>query len=58
MEKGQLNFVKKNLDKKISKTKYTFYFKGPNRNEKYDTLHLESGSHDLKIKKHLKTSSV
>ena len=52
--KGQLNFVKKNLDKKnFKKLNILSISKGPNRNEKYDTLHLESGSHDLKKLKNI-----
>ena len=52
--KGQLNFVKKNLDNKnFKKINLLSISKGPNRNEKYDTLHLESGSHDLKKLKNI-----
>jgi excinuclease ABC subunit C len=47
--KGQLNTVKKNLDKKfLEKIKLISVSKGPNRNEKYDILHDGKNSHELK----------
>ena len=47
--KGQLNTVKKNLDKKfLKKIKFISLSKGPNRNEKYDTLHY--GKNNLELK--------
>ena len=46
--KGQLNTVKKYLDKKfLKKIKFISVSKGPNRNEKYDTLHYDKDSHEL-----------
>ena len=40
--KGQLNTVKKYLDKKLlKKIKFISVSKGPNRNEKYDILHYD-----------------
>ena len=46
--KGQLNTVKKNLDKKfLEKIRFISVSKGPNRNEKYDTLHYDKGSREL-----------
>ena len=39
--KGQLNTIKKSLDEKLlKKIKFISISKGPNRKEKYDTLHL------------------
>jgi len=47
--KGQLNTVKKYLDKKLlEKIKFVSVSKGPNRNEKYDILHYDNKSHELK----------
>ena len=47
--KGQLNSVKKNLDKKfLESIKFISISKGPNRNEKYDILHYGEKSHELK----------
>ena len=47
--KGQLNTVKKNLDKKIlEKIRFISISKGPNRKEKYDILHDNEDSHELK----------
>ncbi len=47
--KGQLNTVKKYLDKKLlEKIKFISVSKGPNRNEKYDILHYDKKSHELK----------
>ena len=47
--KGQLNTVKKYLDKKLlKKIKFISVSKGPNRNEKYDILHYDKKSHELK----------
>ena len=47
--KGQLNTVKKYLDKKLlEKIKFVSVSKGPNRNEKYDILHYDKKSHELK----------
>ena len=46
--KGQLNTVKKYLDKKISENiKFISISKGPNRNQKYDVLHDGQNSHEL-----------
>ena len=46
--KGQLNTVKKYLDKKfLEKIRFISVSKGPNRNEKYDTLHDNEDSHEL-----------
>ena len=46
--KGQLNTVKKHLDKKfLEKIRFISVSKGPNRNEKYDTLHDNDDSHEL-----------
>ena len=46
--KGQLNTVKKYLDKKISEDiKFISISKGPNRNQKYDFLHDGKNSHEL-----------
>ena len=46
--KGQLNTVKKNVDKKIlEKIKIISISKGPNRNEKYDVLHYEKKIYEL-----------
>ena len=46
--KGQLNTVKKNLDKKLlKKIKIISVSKGPNRNEKYDVLHYKKNSYEL-----------
>jgi len=46
--KGQLNTVKKYLDKKfLEKIRFISISKGPNRNEKYDTLHYGKGSREL-----------
>ena len=46
--KGQLNTVKKNLDKKfLEKIKIISVSKGPNRKEKYDILHSEKSSYEL-----------
>tara|TARA_Y100000992_G_scaffold300992_1_gene270836 strand:+ start:281 stop:2098 length:1818 start_codon:yes stop_codon:yes gene_type:complete len=46
--KGQLNTVKKNLDKKLlEKIKIISVSKGPNRNEKYDVLHYKKNSYEL-----------
>ena len=50
--KGQLNTVKKNLDKKLlEKIKIISVSKGPNRNEKYDVLHDGKNSYELKQKR-------
>ena len=47
--KGQLNAVKKYLDKKfLANIKFISISKGPNRNEKYDILHDGEASHELK----------
>ena len=47
--KGQLNTVKKYLDKNIlQKVKFVSISKGPDRNEKYDKLHFENKSFELK----------
>ncbi len=47
--KGQLNTVKKFLDKKfLENIKFISVSKGPNRNEKYDILHHGKNSHELK----------
>jgi len=47
--KGQLNTVKKYLDKKLlEKIKFVSVSKGPNRNEKYDILHGDKKSYELK----------
>ena len=47
--RGQLNTVKKYLDDKfLEKIKFISVSKGPNRNEKYDTLHDSKNSHELK----------
>ena len=47
--KGQLNTVKKNLDKKLlDKIIIMSVSKGPNRKEKYDFLHLGKNSYELK----------
>ena len=47
--KGQLNTVKKNLDEKLlKKIKIISVSKGPNRNEKYDLMHYEKNSYELK----------
>tara|TARA_Y100000022_G_scaffold194466_1_gene198858 strand:+ start:230 stop:2044 length:1815 start_codon:yes stop_codon:yes gene_type:complete len=47
--KGQLNTVKKSLDKKfLENIKFISVSKGPNRNEKYDILHDGKNSHELK----------
>ncbi len=47
--KGQLNTVKKYLDKKFLKQiKFISISKGPNRNEKYDILHYEKNYLELK----------
>ena len=54
MEKGQLNTVKKYLDKKILENiKFISISKGPNRNEKYDILHYGKNSHDLNNSKEI-----
>ena len=46
--KGQLNTVRKYLDKKLlANIKLISVSKGPNRNEKYDILHHEKKSHEL-----------
>ena len=46
--KGQLNTIKKSLDEKLlKKIKFISISKGPNRKEKYDTLHL--GEKNLKL---------
>ncbi len=46
--KGQLNTVKKYLDKKfLEKIRFISISKGPNRNEKYDILHYDKGSREL-----------
>ncbi len=46
--KGQLNTVKKNLDKKfLEKLKIISVSKGPNRKEKYDILHSEKSNYEL-----------
>ncbi len=47
--KGQLNTVKKSLDKKfLNEIKFISISKGPNRNEKYDVLHDGKNSYELK----------
>ncbi len=47
--KGQLNTVTRSLDKKIlDEVKFISISKGPNRKEKYDTLHDGKNSYDLK----------
>ena len=47
--KGQLNTVKKFLDKKfLENIKFISVSKGPNRNEKYDILHHGKNSYELK----------
>ena len=47
--KGQLNSVKKSLDKKfLNEIKFISISKGPNRNEKYDVLHDGKNSYELK----------
>ena len=47
--RGQLNTVKKYLDDKfLEKIKFISVSKGPNRNEKYDTLHDSKNSYELK----------
>ncbi len=47
--KGQLNTVTRSLDKKIlDEVKFISVSKGPNRKEKYDTLHDGKNSYDLK----------
>ncbi len=47
--KGQLSSVKKNLDKRLlKKIKIISVSKGANRNEKYDVLHHEKKSYELK----------
>jgi excinuclease ABC subunit C len=52
--KGQLNTVKKHLDKKfIENIKFISVSKGPNRNEKYDILHYDQKSHELKNSKEI-----
>ena len=49
--KGQLNTVKKNLNKRfLEKIKIISVSKGPNRNEKYDVLHYEDKSFQLNNK--------
>ena len=46
--KGQLNTVKKNLDKKfLEQIKIISVSKGPNRKEKYDILHSEKRNYEL-----------
>ena len=46
--KGQLNTVKKSLDEKLlKKIKFISISKGPNRKEKYDTLHGDKQSQEL-----------
>ena len=46
--KGQLNSVKKNLDKKyLEDIKFISVSKGPNRKEKYDVLHHGNKNYDL-----------
>ena len=46
--KGQLNTVKKNLDKKLlKKIKIIAVSKGPNRREKYDLLHIDKNKYEL-----------
>ena len=52
--KGQLNTVKKNVDKKIlEKIKIISISKGPNRREKYDVLHSGEKSYELAKKKEI-----
>ncbi len=52
--KGQLNTVKKNVDKKIlEKIKIISVSKGPNRREKYDVLHSRGQSYELGKKKEI-----
>ncbi len=47
--KGQLNTVTRSLDKQIlDEVKFISISKGPNRKEKYDTLHDGKDSYDLK----------
>ena len=47
--KGQLNTVKKYLEENIlKKVKFVSISKGPDRNEKYDKLHFENNSFELK----------
>ncbi len=47
--KGQLNSVEKNLDAKfLENIKFISISKGPNRSEKYDTLHYGKNSLELK----------
>ena len=47
--KGQLNTVMKNLEKKfLERVKIISISKGPNRKEKYDILHNEKRSYELK----------
>ena len=49
--KGQLNTVKKNIDKKLlEKIKIISVSKGPNRNEKYDVLHYKKNIYELSKK--------
>ena len=49
--KGQLNIVKKNLDKQLlQKIKIISVSKGPNRNEKYDFLHFDKNLYELSNK--------
>ena len=49
--KGQLNTVKKNIDKKLlEKIKIISVSKGPNRNEKYDVLHYKKNIYELNKK--------
>ena len=50
--KGQLNTVKKNLDKKLlKKIKIIAVSKGPNRREKYDFLHIDKNKYELGSRK-------
>ncbi len=52
--KGQLNTVKKNLDKRLlEKIKIISVSKGPNRKEKYDVLHFEKKSFELNVKEEI-----
>ena len=52
--KGQLNTVKKYLDKKfLASIKFISVSKGPNRNERYDILHDGKNSHELKNSKEI-----
>ena len=47
--KGQLSFVRKNIDEKLlKKIKIISVSKGPNRKEKYDMLHYDKNSFELK----------